>query len=298
MPRILTTTEMNELLVTATREKMESMRQQQQLQQQAQGGLPPAAIPLVPYYQPQQSSAGGSAYSREVSHIPAGQQGGYWSFPPHDALYQQHGQTQGVGMAQAQATQYQALYQPAGVQGPAYYQSQMVAHGHTDADYRRAYGGYRPPLEQRPEGVGHEQALTHDQQRELEYLRTKVQAYELEAQWQVRAQGGIPPGVETGPQGGPPGPQAPVVEFPDDHSVSQASEAVYPGDAASVEAKTLWKQSQIRERPPSELTRVGIELTIPDHQVGVPPRWGSYAYDAQYEFLHSKGFSKEKIIAE
>ncbi|MCP4475991.1 MAG: hypothetical protein GY821_15800, partial [Gammaproteobacteria bacterium] len=125
MPGILTPTEMNAVLVRATKEKMESM-QQQQLQQQAQGGLPPAAIPLVPYYQPQQSAVGGLAYSREVSQIPAGQQGGYWSFPPHDALYQQHSQTQGVGMAPAQATQYQALYQPAGVQGPAYYQSQMV----------------------------------------------------------------------------------------------------------------------------------------------------------------------------
>ncbi|MCP4492520.1 MAG: hypothetical protein GY820_35215, partial [Gammaproteobacteria bacterium] len=168
--------------------------------------------------------------------------------------------------------------------------------------YRRGYGGYRPPLEQRPEGVGYEHAWTQDKQRELEWLRSKVQADELEAQWQSGAQGGILPGGETGPQGGPPGPQVPVVEFPDDHSsrqsVSQASEAVYPGDTASVEAKTLWKQSQIRQRPPSEITRVGIELTIPANQVGVPPRWGSQAYDAQYEFLHSKGFSKEKIIAE
>ncbi|MCP4476077.1 MAG: hypothetical protein GY821_16265, partial [Gammaproteobacteria bacterium] len=133
-------------------------------------------------------------------------------------------------------------------------------------------------------------------------MRNKVQTDELEAQWQSGAQGGSLPGAETGPQGGPPGPQAPVVEFPDDHSsrqsVSQASEAVYPGDAASVEAKTLWQQSQIRQRPPSEITRVGIELTIPANQVGVPPRWGSQAYEAQYEFLHSKGFSKEKIIAE
>ncbi|MCP4474262.1 MAG: hypothetical protein GY821_06800, partial [Gammaproteobacteria bacterium] len=171
MPGILTPTEMNAVLVRATKEKMESM-QQQQLQQQAQGGLPPAAFPLVPYYQPPQSAVGGLAYSREVSQIPAGQQGGYWSFPPHDTLYQQHGQTQGVGMAPAQATQYQALYQPAGVQGPAYYQSQTVAHGHTDSDYRRVYGGYRPPLGQRPEGVGYEQAWTQDKQRELEWLRT------------------------------------------------------------------------------------------------------------------------------
>ncbi|MCP4486642.1 MAG: hypothetical protein GY820_04880, partial [Gammaproteobacteria bacterium] len=187
---------------------------------------------------------------------------------------------------------------PAGVQGPAYYQSQTVAHGHTDSDYRRVYGGYRPPLEQRPEGVGYEQALTQDKQRELEWLRTKVQADELEAQWQSGAQGGVLPGVETGPQGGPPGPQAPVVDFPDDQSVSQASEAVYPGDAASVEAKTMWKQSLIRERPPSEITRVGIELTIPANQVGIPPRWGSQAYEVQYEFLHAKGFAKEKIVTE
>ncbi|MCP4492384.1 MAG: hypothetical protein GY820_34510, partial [Gammaproteobacteria bacterium] len=128
MPGILTPTEMNEILVRATREKMEAMRQQQ-LQQQAQGGSPPAAIPLVQYYQQQQPSAGGSAYPREVSHIPAGQQGAYWNFPSQDALYQ-HCQTQGMGMAQAQATQYQALHQPAGAQGPSYYQSQMVAHGH------------------------------------------------------------------------------------------------------------------------------------------------------------------------
>ncbi|MCP4489275.1 MAG: hypothetical protein GY820_18475, partial [Gammaproteobacteria bacterium] len=60
----------------------------------------------------------------------------------------------------------------------------------------------------------------------------------------------------------------------------------------------MWKQSQIQQRPPSEIERVGIELTIPDYQVGVPPRWGSSAYNTQYEFLHSKGFSKEKIIAE
>ncbi|MCP4491830.1 MAG: hypothetical protein GY820_31665, partial [Gammaproteobacteria bacterium] len=103
MPGILTPAEVNEVLVRATREKMESMHQQQ-VQQQAHGVSPPASIPLVQYYQQQQPSAGGSAHSGEVSHIPAGQQGAYWSFPSQDALYQQHCQTQGMGMAQAQAT--------------------------------------------------------------------------------------------------------------------------------------------------------------------------------------------------
>ncbi|MCP4485805.1 MAG: hypothetical protein GY820_00510, partial [Gammaproteobacteria bacterium] len=51
-------------------------------------------------------------------------------------------------------------------------------------------------------------------------------------------------------------------------------------------------------RPPSEITRVGIELTIPANQVGIPPRWGSEAYEIQHEFLQSKGFSKEKIVTE